>query len=76
MNASTPNSLAHGLFLLAVFGAAYFAPTLIANNKKKANTGAIFALNLLAGWTVICWVVALVWSLTAEKSPVVYRDAA
>jgi Superinfection immunity protein len=49
--------------------AAYFAPTLIA--LKKRNIRAIFALNLLLGWTLVGWVVALVWSLTREEIVIV-----
>ena len=37
--------------------------------RRKANTIAIFALNLLLGWTFIGWIVSLVWSLTSEKKP-------
>jgi len=42
----------------------YFLPTII--GRHKANAGAIFILNLLLGWTVIGWVVALVWALSGE----------
>lgn len=44
----------------------YFAPSLIAMHKRKKNTGAIIAVNLLAGWTVIGWFAALIWSLTND----------
>jgi ABC-type sugar transport system permease subunit len=50
--------------LLSLF---YFLPFAIAFNKKRANTGAIFALNLFLGWTLIGWVVALVWALKEER---------
>ena len=36
---------------------------------KKRNAGAIFALNLLLGWTLVGWVVSLVWALTKEDVP-------
>jgi uncharacterized protein YecT (DUF1311 family) len=39
----------------------YFYPTFKAMGKR--NTGAIFALNLLTGWSTIGWVVALIWAL-------------
>jgi hypothetical protein len=42
----------------------YFTPSLIGFSKKKKNSGAIFALNLLVGWTVIGWLGAFIWSLT------------
>ncbi len=47
--------------------ALYFAPTITAYDKKKKNTGAIFALNFFLGWTLVGWVVALVWATTVEK---------
>jgi hypothetical protein len=50
--------------LLSLF---YFLPFAIAFNKKRANSGAIFALNLFFGWTLIGWVVALVWAMKDEQ---------
>ena len=44
--------------------ALYFLPTIIGGKKRNAN--AIFTLNLLLGWSVIGWIVALVWATTAE----------
>lgn len=43
----------------------YFIPALVGQNRR--NAGAIFVLNLLLGWTVIGWVVALVWAMTSES---------
>ena len=40
----------------------YFLPSIIALVKSKRDTLAIFLLNLLLGWSVIGWVVALVWA--------------
>jgi hypothetical protein len=55
--------------LLCVLGfVIYFLPSFIAWNKR--NSGAIIALNILLGWTFIGWVVALVWSLTADQTTV------
>ncbi len=42
----------------------YFLPTIIGRNKR--NVGAILTLNLLLGWTVVGWVVALEWAMTVE----------
>jgi hypothetical protein len=53
------------MFTIIVLGV-YFLPTIIAAVKKKKNSGAIAALNLLLGWTLIGWVVAFVWSLTND----------
>ena len=48
-------------FMLAVG----FAPTIIALARHHHNSLAIFALNLLLGWTGIGWIAALIWSLTS-----------
>jgi ABC-type sugar transport system permease subunit len=50
--------------LLSLF---YFLPFAIAFHRKRANTGAIFALNLFLGWSLIGWVIALVWALKEEN---------
>lgn len=51
-------------FLVILF--IYFIPTINAlmGKVKHPNWGAIFILNLLLGWTLIGWVVALTWSAT------------
>jgi len=53
-----------GLLLLGVALFLYFLPTYCGRNKR--NAGAIFALNLLLGWTLVGWVVALVWALSHD----------
>jgi hypothetical protein len=51
------------VFILIVFCAVvYFAPTIIAAAKKSRRAGAVAALNLFLGWTLIGWVVAIVWA--------------
>jgi len=52
------------LTLLSLF---YLLPFAIAFNKKRANSGAIFALNLFLVWSLIGWVVALVWAMKDER---------
>ncbi len=49
----------------------YFIPTLISVLRRRNNTLAIFALNLFLGWSVIGWVVSLVWALSAEANKTV-----
>lgn len=61
-----------GLLFFATLAAVYFLPSIV--GRQKRNFGAIFALNLLLGWTVIGWVVALVWALTKENvNPIVVQ---
>ncbi len=55
-----------GLLALA---ALHFAPTFIAVSREHPRRIAIFVINLLFGWTVIGWVVALVWALSPPREP-------
>ncbi len=54
------------LFLLAVALFLYFIPALEAHRRRHRNARAIAALNALLGWTVLGWIVALVWALTDD----------
>lgn len=51
------------LLVLVLIFAFYFLPSLIAFLRNHKNKLAIFLLNLLLGWTVLGWVVSLVWSV-------------
>ena len=63
------------LFVLFVLGvAAYFIPAIIALVRRKSNTLAIFLLNLFLGWSLIGWVVALVWAVSKDQQPVVIQQ--
>jgi hypothetical protein len=44
------------------FGLMYFVPLIIAMVRKHRQTGAIAAVNVLLGWTMIGWVIAFVWA--------------
>jgi len=59
----------NGIVVLFIAALLYLLPTLFAAARGNSNTLAIFALNLLLGWTVLGWVLALVWSLTAVAKP-------
>jgi hypothetical protein len=60
------NAITVGILLL-LGGWIYFLPSLVANSHGHHNTSAIFILNLFLGWTVLGWVVALVWAFTKQK---------
>lgn len=63
------------LLLSALLGLGiYFLPTVV--GRAKRNVGAIFALNLLLGWTLVGWVVALVWAMTHEENVVAVAPVA
>ena len=54
------------LALVAVLAALlYTVPTVIAIVRTHHNRHAIFALNILLGWTFLGWAAALAWSLKA-----------
>ena len=55
------------LFLPAI--ALYFLPSIIAHNKT--NFGGVFVLNLLLGWTLVGWIIALIWALGGDSQRVV-----
>jgi len=46
----------------------YFLPAFIAMCRGHRNALAISVLNLLAGWTCVGWLIALVWAFSnAER---------
>jgi hypothetical protein len=55
------------LFFVAIVAALYFIPTIVAFVRGRHNSGAILVLNLLLGWLLIPWVIALVWAVSSEK---------
>lgn len=54
-------------FAVAIMLFLYFIPAIA--GKDKRNSGSIFLLNLLAGWTVIGWVAALIWAVSKDAPP-------
>jgi hypothetical protein len=46
--------------------ALYFLPTCIACIRKHKNGESIFATNLLLGWIVLGWIIALIWALSCN----------
>ena len=58
-----------GMFFFPFFGfgfVMYFLPSIIALARSKRDILAIFLLNLFLGWSVIGWIVALVWALKTD----------
>jgi len=46
----------------------YFVPSLIALIRGRTNTGAIIVLNVFLGWTLVGWVVSLVWAVATDAA--------
>jgi hypothetical protein len=58
-----------GDVLKLVLLALYLLPGIIAALRRHRNANAIGVLNLLLGWTLLGWIAAFVWSLTADVKP-------
>ncbi len=68
-----PGMFGFGMSILtlpfALIGLAlYFLPTIIAAARRAKNLVVILLVNIFAGWTVIGWIVALVWSIVDAPS--------
>lgn len=46
----------------SIASAIYLIPTIVAAKRSHPQAWPIFLLNLLLGWTLVFWVLALVWS--------------
>jgi TM2 domain-containing membrane protein YozV len=54
----------HPIFwLISLF--LYFLPAFLARNKPNFN--GVLILNILAGWTFIGWIIALVWAVSTPR---------
>lgn len=61
-----------GLMLLvwiALGAALYFLPSILAYLRKKQNFVSILLLNAFLGWSLIGWVVSLVWAVSVDPQP-------
>ncbi len=52
--------VALGLFVAACV---YLLPSVVAASTRHRHVGAIIALNVLLGWTIVGWLIAFVWAL-------------
>ena len=63
------------IFFFPFFGLGtvmYFLPSIIALARSKRDILAIFLLNLFLGWSIIGWIIALVWAAKSDY-PVAVR---
>ena len=47
----------------------YFIPTIVAYARGHKNALAIFILNLFLGYTLVGWVIALIWAVYNSDTP-------
>jgi hypothetical protein len=62
-------SLIPALFGLAIIGFFYLLPSLVATWSRHRNTAAISVLNVFLGWTLLGWIIALIWASTSNCAP-------
>jgi hypothetical protein len=60
-------------FILFLF-AMYWLPTLIAIVRQTPSALGIAALNFFLGWTVVGWIMALIWALAAGPQVIVIEN--
>ncbi len=53
--------------IVVVVGVLYVVPTITAFSRMHHQRVAIMALDLFLGWTLLGWVAAMVWALTATR---------
>jgi hypothetical protein len=51
-----------GFILLALIISLYFLPAIIGGKRGINASGALFFVNLIFGWTVLGWLVCLIWA--------------
>jgi hypothetical protein len=58
---------------LVIITPIYFLPSILA--CEKCNYRTVLLLNIFLGWTIIGWVITLVWGLNTDKDPLrAYRS--
>lgn len=57
--------------VVAILSAGYMAPWAVAAIRDVRHWS-VFWVNLLLGWTIVGWIIALVMSLRARREVIVY----
>ena len=63
------DSAATGFLLLAILLGLYLLPTWVALNRGVVNKWSVVVINVLLGWTLIGWVVALAMAVRTQREP-------
>lgn len=62
---SSPGDL--GFLIIIICTVIYFVPSYVAFKRQKRDFTPILLVNIFLGWTLIGWVVALIWSVSSDK---------
>lgn len=52
---------------ILIFAMIYFMPSIVGRNRDHKSKLAIFVLNLTLGWTLVGWLVALIWACSGRS---------
>lgn len=55
------------IILMLVFLGIYFFPTIVAGIRKSNSLTQVFVLNLFLGWTILGWIIALIWAVGKDR---------
>lgn len=44
----------------------YFVPTIVSESRNHYSNGGIFVFNIVFGWTVLGWLIALIWACSGQ----------
>lgn len=55
------------IFIIIITALIYFVPTIIALVRHHTYKLYIIVINIILGWTLLGWIVCLIWSLIDEK---------
>jgi hypothetical protein len=67
----SPAFLKENQLAIAILIFLYLLPAWIAWSRKHQNKGPIILIDVFLGWTVIGWIVALIWSVGSTKKDTV-----
>lgn len=61
---------------LVILGIIYFIPTIVASSRKHKSAGGIFITNIVFGWTLIGWIISLIWasSNTGQNQTIIIQQ--
>jgi hypothetical protein len=63
--------MAATVFTVIIALAIYLVPLAVALIRKVPNTGSVAVINILLGWTLVGWVVALAMACRSIPQPVI-----
>jgi hypothetical protein len=54
------------LVVLAIGALVYFLPSIIGSKRQVNNSGWLFVVNLLFGWSGLGWIVCMLWAVCGQ----------